>query len=255
MIKIASIAALTLREALRQKLAVNLLVFAVLLIVGSITISELTFGEQYRIISDLTLTSAQVFGTLIAVFVGAGLIAGDLQRRTLFPMLAKPVSRSQYVVGRYVGLLVTLTLNLTVMAIASLAVLAFYTGGFGFLANAPFASAYVGVLGQFAIVSAVAVFFSALTNSTLAAIFTLFLTVAGHFSSGFAAYWESRGQRGAQALAYVIPGLPSLDFKVNVVYQAAVPHAQLAWSVLYAGLYASVTIALTALLFERRDLR
>ena len=254
MSKIASIAALTLREALRQKLAVNLLVFAVLLIAGSITISELTFGEQYRIISDLTLTSAQIFGTLIAVFVGGGLVAGDLQRRTLFPVLAKPVSRTQYVVGRYLGLLVTLTLNLTVMAAASLAVLAVYTGGLGFLATSPFASAFVGVLAQLAVVSAIAIFFSAVTNSTLAAIFTLFLTFAGHLSRGFAAYWEGEGHRAVQALSYVIPGLAALDYKVNLVYQAPVPLPQLTWTLLYAGLYATLAIALAALLFNRRDL-
>jgi ABC-type transport system involved in multi-copper enzyme maturation permease subunit len=102
----------TVREALRQKLAVNLLVFAVALVSASFVISQLTFGEQYRVIVNIALSSMEIFGTLIAVFLGANLVAGDVQRRTVYAIVAKPVSRAQYVAGRYLGLVVTTTLNL-----------------------------------------------------------------------------------------------------------------------------------------------
>jgi len=127
---VLTLAWVTVREALRQKLAVNLLVFAVALVSASFIISTLTFGEQYRVIVNIGLTAMEVFGTLIAVFLGAGLVAGDVQRRTVYPIVAKPVSRAQYVVGRYAGLVATTTLNLAVMAVFFVAVLAFYLGGF-----------------------------------------------------------------------------------------------------------------------------
>ncbi|HYD54522.1 MAG TPA: ABC transporter permease subunit, partial [Gemmatimonadaceae bacterium] len=132
-----AIAGVTLRDALRQKLAVNLLLFALLVIAASITLSKLTFGEQYRIIADLALSSAGLFGTLIAVFLGAGLVAGDVQRRAVYPVLAKPVSRAEYVLGRYAGLAATLLLNLAVMALTTCAALAIYRGGLGALRSAP----------------------------------------------------------------------------------------------------------------------
>ncbi|HUK66156.1 MAG TPA: ABC transporter permease subunit, partial [Anaeromyxobacteraceae bacterium] len=136
--KIVAIAWVTVREALRQKLAVNLLVFAVVLVIASLTLSTLTFGEQYRIIADIALSSMEIFGTLIAVFLGAGLIARDVERRTVYPIIAKPVSRAQYVVGRYLGLVSTTTLNLLLMAAVLTAVLFYYLHSLSFFGDTPF---------------------------------------------------------------------------------------------------------------------
>jgi ABC-type transport system involved in multi-copper enzyme maturation permease subunit len=253
MTKILLLAWVTFREALRQKLAVNLLLFAVLLIAASVTLSTLTYGEQFRIISDLALTSAQLFGTLIAVFLGAGLIAGDVERRILYPIVAKPVGRWQYLVGRYLGLVLTLTLNLLVMAVATISVLAIYTGGLAFLSKTPLLAAFVGIGAQLAVVAALATLFSSLTNSTLASIFTLAFAVAGHFSREVFTFY--RDQQLVRWVAYVIPNLGSLDFKVPVVYQAAVPAGRLAWPLVYAALYIACILSLASAIFARRDFR
>jgi ABC-type transport system involved in multi-copper enzyme maturation permease subunit len=253
MTKVLLLGWVTFREALRQKLAVNLLLFAVLLIAASVTLSTLTYGEQFRIISDLALTSAQLFGTLIAVFLGAGLIAGDVERRTLYPIVAKPVGRWQYLVGRYLGLVLTLTLNLLVMAVATISVLAIYTGGLAFLSKTPLLAAFVGIGAQLAVVAALATLFSSLTNSTLASIFTLAFAVAGHFSREVFTFY--RDQQFVRWVAYVIPNLGSLDFKVPVVYQAAVPAGRLAWPLLYAALYIASILSLASAIFARRDFR
>jgi Cu-processing system permease protein len=253
MTKILLLAWVTFREALRQKLAVNLLLFAVLLIAASVTLSTLTYGEQFRIISDLALTSAQLFGTLIAVFLGAGLIAGDVERRTLYPIVAKPIGRWKYLVGRYVGLVLTLTLNLLVMAVATISVLAIYTGGLAFLSKTPLLAAFVGIGAQLAVVAALATLFSSLTNSTLASIFTLAFAVAGHFSREVFTFY--RDQQFVRWVAYVIPNLGSLDFKVPVVYQAAVPAGRLAWPLVYAALYVASILSLASAIFARRDFR
>jgi len=135
--KIAAIAQVTVREAIRQRLAVNLLVFALALVAASLTISALTFGEQYRIIVDLGLSAMEIFGTLIATFLGAGLIARDVERRSVYPIITKSVSRSRYVIGRYLGLVATTTLNLLVMALVFAAVLAIRSRGSGPGAPAP----------------------------------------------------------------------------------------------------------------------
>jgi ABC-type transport system involved in multi-copper enzyme maturation permease subunit len=249
--KILAIAGVTLRDALRQKLAVNLAVFALLVIGGAQTLAELTFGEQYRIIADLTLTAAGLFGTLIAVFLGAGLIAGEVQRRSLYPVLAKPVSRTQYVLGRYAGLLGVLLLNLLVMAATTIAVLGYYRQGFGFLTTTPLLLAFAGLAAQLAMVAALALLFSSFTNVTLAAIATLALAAAGHSARVALPFW--RGSGLGRAVALVIPNLASLDWKVAVVYADQVNDAGLLLG--YAALYTAVVLALTAAIFARRDLR
>ncbi len=258
MTRIAAIAAVTFREALRQKLAVNLLVFALALLVASITISDLTFGEQYRIIVDMGLSSMEIFGTLIAVFLGAGLVAGDVQRRTVFPIVAKPVSRAQYVAGRYAGLVATTTLNLAVMAVAFVGVLAFYLRGLGFLAETPLLATLGGIVLQLAMIAAVAVLFSTFTTATLAAIFTLSLVVAGHLASDLVRYWSTQGAWAAslgKALYVAVPNLEALNFKDAMVYKDAVPASTLAPALAYGVLYAAGVVALAAAVFTRRDLR
>jgi len=256
--KIAAIALVTVREALRQKLAVNLLVFAVALLVATYTISTLTFGDMYRIIVNLGLSAMEVFGTLIAAFLGAGLVARDVERRSVYPIISKPVSRSQYVVGRYLGLVATTTLNLLVMALTFGLVLAIYTRGVAFLTGTPFLLVVLAMAIQFAMVGAVSTFFSCFSTATLSAIFTLALVVAGHVSVDVLRYWVKAGG-GVAALGKVVyaflPNLQALDLKEAMVYKDAV-QLSFAWTGLgYGLLYAAGVVALSAAVFSRRDLR
>jgi ABC-type transport system involved in multi-copper enzyme maturation permease subunit len=255
---VATLAWVTVREALRRKLAVNLLVFAVALVCASIVISSLTFGEQYRIIVDIGLSAMEVFGTLIAVFLGANLVAGDVERRTVYPIVAKPVSRAQYVAGRYAGLVATTTLNLAVMAVFFVAVLAFYLRGAGFLRDTPLFATLGAMALQLAMISAVAVLFSTFTTSTLSAIFTLSLVVAGHLASDLVRYWASRGEGAAwmgKAIYLAIPNLEALNFKEAMVYKDALPAGPTALAFAYGVLYATGVVAVAAVVFTRRDLR
>jgi ABC-type transport system involved in multi-copper enzyme maturation permease subunit len=256
--KILAIASVAIREAIRQRLAVNLLVFALALVAASLTVSSLTFGEQYRIIVDLGLSSMEIFGTLIATFLGAGLIARDVERRSVYPVLAKPVSRAQYVVGRYLGLLATTTLNLLVMALVFAAVLGLYTGGLGFLGETPFFLVLLAMVVQFAMVAAVATFFSAFTTTTLAAIFTLSLVVAGHLASDLVRYWATRGPwagRLGTAVYAVVPNLEALNLKEAMVYKDAVSIGFAVTGLGYGIAYAAAVLAFAAAVFGRRDLR
>lgn len=252
MTRIAAIAALTVREALRQKLAVNLLVFALVVIGASVVLSELTFGEQYRIIADLALTSAAVFGTLIAVFLGAGLVAGDVQRKTVYPILAKPVSRAHYVVGRFAGLAATLTLNLAVMAVMTVLVLWFYRGDLKFLHSTPLLAAFLALAVQLAMVAAIAVLFSTFANATLSAVAGLSLAVTGHLARAAIPLWM-RTPAGKVA-AYLVPNLSALDLKLQVVYEQPVPSGEVALLLLYGLSYAGACVALAAAIFSRRNL-
>jgi ABC-type transport system involved in multi-copper enzyme maturation permease subunit len=256
--KVAAIAALTVREALRQKLAVNLLVFAVALVVASLTLSSLTFGEQYRIIVNMGLSAMEIVGTLIATFVGAGLVAGDVERRTVFPIVAKPVSRLEYVVGRYLGLVATTTLNLLVMTLVFVAVLAVYLGGLGFLATTPILGTISGIAVQLAMIGALAVLFSTFTTSTLAAIFTLSLAIAGHLASDLVRYWREEGPVASaigKAVYTVVPNLEALNFKDAMVYKDALPPSLVATALAYGVLYSLAVALLAGAIFTRRDLR
>ncbi len=255
---VSTLALVTVREALRRKLAVNLLVFALALVSASFIISTLTFGEQYRVIVSIALSTMEVFGTLIAAFLGASLVAGDVERRTVFPIVAKPVSRAQYVVGRYLGLVTTTTLNLAVMAAAFVAMLAYYTRGLGFVRETPLVATLLAIALQLAMVAAVAVFFSAFTTTTLASIFTLSLVVAGHVASDLVRYWATQGATAGwlgKALYVAVPNLEALNLKEAMIYKDALPAGPTAMAFGYGALYCAGVVALASAVFTRRDLR
>jgi Cu-processing system permease protein len=246
-----AIAMVTVREVLRRKLQVNLIFFGVALVGASYLMGGLTLGERYRILCDLTLTAMQLIGVLVAVLVGSNLVSGDMERRVLQPVLAKPISRAGYVIGRYLGLAVVLTLAVMAGLFALILVLddgSLRPVGRAFLE----AVALLGV--QFLVVGAVAVLFSAVTSSTLAAIFSLAVALAGQMTGEIRALWKGPGTWIPHLLWYLVPNLSALNANEALVYRSP-PPAQ-AWLAAGYGLaYAGTVLALAVLVFERRDLR
>ncbi len=248
-----AIAAVTLREILRRKVQVNLLVFGTLLVLASYLVSLLTLGYMRRIVSDLGLSAMQLVGTLLAVFLGATLVAGDVERRVVHPIVAKPVSRTEYLLGRYAGLCAALVLNLAVMSAALAAVLVVEAGSFSTIDRVFLAA--VAMLGlQLVVVGAVAVLFSSFTSSTLAAIFTLSVAIAGQLTNEMRSMWQGSSAWLGKLVWYAVPNLGALSLNESVVYRTAVPAAT--WlAAAYAALYAATALAIASAAFERRDLR
>jgi ABC-type transport system involved in multi-copper enzyme maturation permease subunit len=250
---VIAVAAVTLRELLRRKVQVNLLVFGTLMVLASYVLSLLTLGFQRRVLADLGLSAMQLIGSLLAIFLGATVVAGDVERRVLYPIVAKPVSRTEYLLGRYGGLAVALVLNLLVMAVALAAVLVVEASSLATLDRSLLAA--VAMLGlQFVVIAAVAVFFSSLTSSTLAAIFTLSLTVAGQLTNEVRNLWKGGAEWLGTIVWYAVPNLGALSLNEAVVYRTALPDGTLVAAV-YAVLYAAAALAIASFTFERRDLR
>lgn len=253
MTKTATLATVTLREVLRRKVQVNLLIFGVLLVVASWLVSLLTLGEMHRIISDLGLSAMELIGTLLAVFIGASLVAGDVERRVIYSVVAKPVTRTQYILGRYGGLAAALLLNLVVMAVVLAGVLAIDARSLHPI-DATFGTAILMIGVQLLVVAAVAVLFSCVTSTTLAAIFTLSVATAGHLTNDMRNLWQGGSTWLPKAIWYALPNLGSLSLNTEVIYRQPVPAS--AWiASLYGLLYAASALAIASLAFERRDFR
>ncbi len=245
---------MTVREALRRKVQVNLLVFGVLLVVASYFISHADARERHRIIADLGPVGMQLIGTLLAVFLGAGLIAGDVERRVLYPVVAKPVARSQYLIGRYLGLAATLLLNLAVMAAALAAVLAVEAGSVRPL-DAPLLAAFVMIGVQLLVVARGG---RALLVASRAPPWPRSSRSpsrrgpAHERDAGPLARRRARGWRSA--IWYALPNLGALNLNEAVIYhRPPPPDAWLAAG--YGLLYAAATLSLACVAFERRDFR
>lgn len=251
--KLLAIAAVTFREALSRKIQVTLLIFAVLLLVATYVATLLTLGYTHRILADLGLSGMELVSILLATFLGADLVAGDVQRRVIYAVAAKPVSRTQYLLGRYLGLSAALAFNLLAMALMLSALFVYDAGSLAPLTPV-LAGAFGALLLKVLTVASIAALFSCFTNSTLAAIFTLSLTIAGYLTGELRALWEGDHAWIATVIWYALPDLGALTTNEAVIYRTALP-AALGLSSLLAVLHAAVALTLGAAVLERRDFR
>ena len=130
MVKILTIAVNTFREAVRDKILYSLLIFALLMIGSSVFISTLSIGDQVKIIKDMGLSMISLFGTLIAIFVGVGLVYKEIEKRTIYTIIAEPIGRHKFLMGKYCGLILTLLVEIAIMASGFFLLLFFYPGSF-----------------------------------------------------------------------------------------------------------------------------
>jgi ABC-type transport system involved in multi-copper enzyme maturation permease subunit len=249
---ISAIALNTFREAMRDRILYLLLAFAAIVIAASRLLSMLTVGSEDKIVKDLGLSAISLFGVLTAVFVGVSLVFKEIERRTIFTLLANPVRRWQFILGKYAGLLLVLTMNVAFMTLVlTLVLLARGVSPWGLY------PAVLLILVQLTLVTAFATLFSSYTKPILSALGTIAVWVAGSLSWSLDLLKErltsASGRFLCDALHVVVPNLDRLDIKAAAVHGLALPEGTLIWGVLYGGFYTLVVLAAACLVFERRE--
>jgi ABC-type transport system involved in multi-copper enzyme maturation permease subunit len=265
---VAAIAIRAFRESVRDKVFYNLLLFAVLMMGASFLIGQLTAGQDVKIIKDLGLAATSMFGLFIAVFIGIGLVSKEVERRSVYSLLAKPITRTQLVLGKYCGLTLTLAANMAVMAVALYSVLGYTAWGASPAARAAWDApaldpallkAMVLILAELMLVTALALFFSTFSSPMLSAALTFGLYIVGHFSTDLRNFQQVVDSPAAAAFArglyWVLPNLAQFDVKSDVVHGVHVPAGYLAITGAYAALYIAMLLALASLVFSRRDFK
>lgn len=252
--KVISIALNTFRENLRDKLLYNLLIFALLMIGSSLILMRLTLGEFHRLILDIGLGSINFFGVLIAIFVGIGLVSKEIEKKTIYTIVSKPVARFQFLLGKYLGLSLTLLINTAIMAGGLLAVL--------YVQEVPIHAVLFKALGlivvEFMVITAVALLFSTFSSATFSAIFTLALYVIGHLTPDLKAFGEKMGgleKTILEGMYYVLPNLDRFNLKGHVTHQLDVPAGDLLVIGLYGMAYTAFLLTVASVIFQRRDFR
>ena len=254
MSRIVAVAFNTYRETVRERVLYNLVFFAIVMTLSGLLLSELSIRQDLKIIKDIGLASMDLFGTLIAVFIGVGLVNKEIERRSLYPLLAKPLAREEFFVGKFLGLSFTLLVNIALMT-AGLCMTLVATGP---MPDAHLLKAVYPIYLGLVLVVAVALLFSTLTSPALAAICTVGVVLAGRFSDVIRNMREVAPGVPAwlpATLYYVLPNFRNFDFKDRVVSGDPVPIQTLLWVTAYAVAYAGVLIALGLSAFRRRDLQ
>src|SRR5437762_4386308 len=179
--KVVPIALNTFRESVRDRVLYNLVLFVLLLVGASVFLGELALSQEAKMIVDMGLSAMLVFGVLIAIFIGIGLVYKEIDKRTIYNLLAKPIHRHEFILGKYFGLCFTLLVNTAVMAVAVAAALLYIKGGPDAIQLKIWPAAYLIFL-ELMVITAVALLFSSFSSPMLSALFTFSLFIIGSFS-------------------------------------------------------------------------
>jgi ABC-type transport system involved in multi-copper enzyme maturation permease subunit len=251
--KIKAIALNTFREAMRERILYLLLFFALASLVLSRFMAIITVGDRVKIITDVGLASLSLFGALMAILMGTSLVFKEIDKKTIFTLLAKPIHRHQFLLGKYFGLLLTLAVMLFLMTVIFLIVHLLHAQQFQWTILV----AVFYIFLELCLITAVAIFFSCFSTPILSSVFSLAFYLIGHMSWGLETLIDKMtpgtGKSAAQILYTFLPDLENFNFKTEVVHHLALPLQTLLFSVFYGFAYTVFVLFLAVLIFRRRD--
>jgi ABC-type transport system involved in multi-copper enzyme maturation permease subunit len=256
--RIFAIARNAFREAVRDRVLYNLVLFVLLLTGVAIFIGELSGGQERKIIVDLGLSAMLLFGVFIAIFVGVGLVYKEIERRTIYAIFAKPVGRGEFIVGKYLGLCLTLLVNVMIMGAGVSLALIYVSHGWDPLVLSIWPTILL-IYFELTILTGVALLFSSFSSPALSALLTFFVFIIGHFSSdlkGLATSMRSATARWVfRGLYYLLPNLANLSYITPAAHGQIPPAAGVAAAILYSLVYVAVILSVATLIFSRRNFK
>lgn len=256
MSRIISIAKNTFREAVRDRVLYNLVLFVLLIIACAILLGDLTDGQEARTIVNIGLNAMLLFGTFIAIFVGVGLVSKEIEKRTVFAVFSKPIGRGEFIVGKYLGLCLTILVNVLVMA-AGVSVALLYVGNTQ-LAGSIWGSVFLIFL-ELAVTTAVAILFSSFSSPALSALLTFFVFIIGHLSASLLDLAIGLASKSAiylfAAIYYVLPNLANFSFRTEAANGLTPNGPMLFGGMAYAAVYIAILLTGTILIFSRRNFK
>jgi ABC-type transport system involved in multi-copper enzyme maturation permease subunit len=255
--RIFHIATNTFREAVRDRVLYNLIAFALLMSAAAVLVGQISIHIERLVVINLGLTAVSLFGIVIAIFIGIGLVSKEIDKRTLYTVISRPVQRWEFIVGKFFGLAGTLAVNTFFMAIGVFAALAYVSHHFVSSDLWVFAALYFIVL-QFLIITSLALFFSSFSTPIFSAIFAFWLFVIGSFAQdlrNFAAMTHGFTRWLATGAAYLVPNFSALNIITQVAHGEPVPSNLILLNTAYALVYSVAVLSGAVLIFERRNLK
>ena len=251
--RIRAIAFNTFKEAIRDRILYLLLFFAAVCILFSRVLALLTVGDRAKIITDVGLASLSLFGALMAIMIGTGLVYKEIDKRTIYTLLAKPIQRYQFLLGKYLGLLLTLLVMLVLMALIFCVLILLHR----YPIDGTFFMAILFIFVELCLITAVALLFSCFSTPILSTLFSLSFYLIGHISWGLETLINKMPQGGlktvARVLYFLLPDLENFNFKTEVVHHLPIPPKIFLYSSLYGICYTVFILTLAVMVFRKRD--
>ncbi|MCM2276761.1 MAG: ABC transporter permease [Oligoflexia bacterium] len=254
---IRAVGTVTFTEILRDKVLYNVILAAFLLFGLSFLASTLTFLRPERVILDFGLSALRISCTLIAVLTGAGLLGREFERRTIFVALSRPITRMQYVLGKFAGLAALLAVNWALLAALYFAMVFAQTGSFEPLASSTLLAAIALVYLQSLVLSSLAILFSTFSTTSLSVILCLGFTLLGTNITELRLVSEKMsaglGKTLLSGAAVALPNLEYFDLGLKLAYDLPVSAAFAATSLAYGLTLTALSLLAAGLLIKARE--
>ena len=254
--RIFAIAKNAFREAVRDRILYNLILFVLLITASAAFLGEMTAGEEARVIVNLGLSSVLIFGTFISIFVGVSLVWKEIEKRTIYSIFSKPVGRGEFIIGKYLGLCLTLFVNVAVMG-AGVTLALVYVGGQRFAVS--IWPAVLLIFLELTILTSVGIMFSSFSTPALSALLTFFIFVIGHFSSSLRDLAQDLGSAKAKivfdAFYYLLPNFSHFSYVNETANGIPAPASMIGGAILYAVIYNIILLTATIVIFNRRNFK
>jgi len=258
MTRVGSIAFHTFKESVRERVLYNLIVFALLMIATAILFASISVGIEQIILVNLGLSSISVFGLLMAIFIGIGLVSKEIERKTIYVILSKPVARAEFIIGKYLGLLFTLLVNTSIMT-AGFYLALFYEKRSLEMNDLVALGAIYFILLELAIVVGLAILFSCLSSPILSAVYTFCLFVIGNLLSDVRWFGQESPspllRKATELVYYLLPNFSNFNVITQVAHGEKIPGYLLVSNSCYALLYITALVSAAILIFEEREFR
>lgn len=248
----------TFREAVRDRVLYNLLFFGLVMMAGSIIAGQISIGIEEKVIVTLGLSAISLIGLLISIFIGVGLVSKEMDKRTLYAVLAKPVRRWEFLVGKFGGLVLTLAVNVAAMGIGLFLALIYVKPALE-RGDATVLTAVYFIWLKLALVVALALLFSCFTTPLLAILFTAGIYIVGLYVEELRNMPVQVMSRGmtlfTKGLSYVLPNFENFNIMAMAAHSRQVPGTLIAQNTLYAAVYCAIVLSVAVLVFSRRNLK
>lgn len=255
-IRVWAVASNVFRETIRDRILLLIIFFAVLLLLGARLLPDLSAGAEYKLILDLGLGVIHLFGLVVAVFLGTSLLSKEIDKRTIFILVAKPLGRAEFIVGKHLGLSAVIGVLLLLMSLCFFGVIALEHIPVDNLVGPLLLSVLFAYIELLVIVAA-ALFFGTFASSVMASIFTFSLYLVGHFTQDLlklgAISKSASVEQFTRAMYIVLPDLERLNLRNDAVFGQVPVSADLFNNGVYGLLYTGILLGLAITIFSRRE--
>lgn len=254
LLRIWAIAANGFREVIRDKILYVIGLFALFLIIALRILPYIALGTDDKIFLDLGIGTMNFLGVIVAIFVGTGLINKEIEKKTVLILIPKPITRSEFIIGKHLGLSGVLFVLIAIMSIIYFSLMSF--SSFTYPLNSLLV-AIVYILLELALITAFAMAFSVFTSSILATLFSFGIYIMGHLSRDLlelAKITENPGiQKLTKTLFLILPDLERFNLKNEAVYSSLPSTGELMTDAIYGILYIILLLTITIFIFSKRQ--